>query len=147
VRSILEGDEYNHRLLKRSDYAGNTAVHLAAVGPDPRILRELLERGASVHARNLADHTPLYLAEKAGRTECVALLKEAGAHLWLDYDLKREGSRMPSPGRSGTNSPPGGVEVRVSMAGNGNEKNGVVVPINEGNNGVVVSGGDGGEEG
>ncbi|KAL1876818.1 hypothetical protein VTK73DRAFT_9195 [Phialemonium thermophilum] len=84
VREILEGDEVGHQLLKRSDYAGNTALHLAAVGPEKEIVRELLMRGASVHARNRANHTCLFLAEKMGNEECVTLLKEAGAHLWED---------------------------------------------------------------
>ncbi|KAJ4302173.1 hypothetical protein N0V88_002309 [Collariella sp. IMI 366227] len=66
VETLLSGDEFNHQLLKRSDYAGNTALHLAAVGPEPLILRDLLMRGASVHARNRANNTPLYLAEKMG---------------------------------------------------------------------------------
>lgn len=127
VRDLLEGDEVNYQLLKRADYAGNTAVHLAAVagvqvdddddddetpGPHPQIvvqqqqqqqqderrghthththtgrdhaavLRELLVRGASVHARNRANNTPLYLARRAGGAECVALLEAAGAVLW-----------------------------------------------------------------
>ncbi|KAK5656288.1 hypothetical protein OQA88_4668 [Cercophora sp. LCS_1] len=82
VNEILEGDEFNHQLLKRGDYAGNTAVHLAAVGPRSEILRDILMSGASVHARNRANNTPLYLAEKMGNHECVKLLKEAGAHLW-----------------------------------------------------------------
>ncbi|KAK4127529.1 asparaginase-domain-containing protein [Parathielavia appendiculata] len=105
VREILEGDEFSHQLLKRADYAGNTAVHLAAVGPEPLILRDLLMRGASVHARNRANNTPLYLAEKMGNAESVRLLKEAGAHLWLDNDLKGEGSRVPSRGVSRAVSP------------------------------------------
>ncbi|RYO73715.1 hypothetical protein DL762_010345 [Monosporascus cannonballus] len=109
VRDMLEGDEVNYQLLKRADYAGNTAVHLAALaaGPDSRqqqqgdgtaatststrsghaaadVLKELLVRGASVHARNRANNTPLFLAQQAGNAECVALLKEAGAVLWED---------------------------------------------------------------
>ncbi|RYP56824.1 hypothetical protein DL771_011599 [Monosporascus sp. 5C6A] len=107
VRDMLEGDEVGYQLLKRADYAGNTAVHLAALaaGPDPRqpqqgdgttatatqsshtaadVLKELLVRGASVHARNRANNTPLFLAQQAGNAECVALLKEAGAVLWED---------------------------------------------------------------
>ncbi|KAL2025078.1 hypothetical protein VTK56DRAFT_80 [Thermocarpiscus australiensis] len=132
VREILEGDEFSHQLLKRADYAGNTAVHLAAVGPEPLVLRELLVRGASVHARNRANNTPLYLAEKMGNGECVRLLKEAGAHLWLDNDLKREGgpsrelSRRASasfpPPSSPSPSPGGGREEgcgKESEAGNG----------------------------
>ncbi len=82
VRELLEGDEANHQLLKKADYAGNTAVHLAAVGSETAILRELLTRGASVHLRNRANNTPLFLAGKAGQAENVGLLKEAGAHLW-----------------------------------------------------------------
>jgi len=98
VREILEGDEFNHQLLKKADYAGNTAVHLAAVGPEPQILRDLLMRGASVHTRNRANHTPLYLAEKlmksgGGNEECVKLLREAGAHLWVAEQNSRSQSR------------------------------------------------------
>ncbi|RYO98277.1 hypothetical protein DL764_007143 [Monosporascus ibericus] len=118
VRDMLEGDEVGYQLLKRADYAGNTAVHLAALavaGPDPPpppppqqqqrgddgttatstrsshtaadVLKELLVRGASVHARNRANNTPLFLAQQAGNAECVALLKEAGAVLWEDEVL------------------------------------------------------------
>ncbi|KAL2135394.1 hypothetical protein VTI74DRAFT_8627 [Chaetomium olivicolor] len=111
VQALLEGDEVNHQLLKRADYAGNTALHLAAVGPEPLILRDLLMRGASVHARNRANNTPLYLAEKIGIAENVRLLKEAGAHLWLDNELKGEGSRVPSRGVSRGASPEPGVNV------------------------------------
>ena len=82
VRHILLGDEASYQLLKKADYAGNTAVHLAAVGPEKEVLRELLVRGGSVHARNKANNTSLFLAEKIGNHECVKLLKEAGAHLW-----------------------------------------------------------------
>ncbi|KAK4453202.1 asparaginase-domain-containing protein [Podospora aff. communis PSN243] len=89
VGEILEGDEFSHQLLKKCDYAGNTAVHLAAVGPQPDILRDLLMRGASVHVRNFANNTPLYLAEKMGNHECVRLLKEAGAHLWEAESLAK----------------------------------------------------------
>lgn len=102
---LLEGDEFNHQLLKRADYAGNTALHLAAVGPEPAVLRTLLTRGASVHVRNRANNSPLYLAEKMGNAECVRLLKEAGGHLWLDNELKGEGSRVPSRGASRGVSP------------------------------------------
>lgn len=78
-------------LLQRADYAGNTAVHLAAVGPDAAALRELLVRGASVHVRNRANNTPLFLAEKMGNRACVDLLSEAGAALWVEEE---------SPGRT-----------------------------------------------
>ncbi|PKS10798.1 hypothetical protein jhhlp_002555 [Lomentospora prolificans] len=84
VKDILAGDEL--AMLNKVDYAGNTAVHLAAFGPNPDIMRLLLEKGASVHLRNWADNTPLFLAERAGNTECARLLKETGAHLWRNID-------------------------------------------------------------
>ena len=45
-------------------------------------------RGASVHVRNRGDNTPLFLAEKMGHAGNVALLKEAGAHLWETEEAK-----------------------------------------------------------
>lgn len=79
VLGLVSGD--HHRLLAARDYAGNTALHLAAVGPDPQILKELLLKGASVHVRNKARNTPLFLAENIGFKEHVELLKKSGAHL------------------------------------------------------------------
>ncbi|KAI0515416.1 L-asparaginase [Xylaria bambusicola] len=79
-------------LLQRADYAGNTAVHLAAVGPEAAVLRELLVRGASVHVRNRANNTPLFLAEKMGNRGCVDLLVEAGAALWVEEKIE-EGAK------------------------------------------------------
>ncbi len=93
----------DHQLLKTADYAGNTAVHLAAVGASTDVLRGLLMRGASVHVRNRANHTPLYLAKKMGLRENVRLLKEAGAHYWEEEsesgseNASPRGSRRPSP--------------------------------------------------
>jgi lysophospholipase len=84
VREILDGDGDDVTLLHKSDYAGNTAVHLAAVGPNPDVLRELLTKGASLHTRNRANNTPLFLAETTGRDENASLLREAGAHRWKD---------------------------------------------------------------
>ncbi|KAI1768694.1 asparaginase-domain-containing protein [Hypoxylon sp. FL1150] len=82
VLDLLESDTETPDLLQRSDYMGNTAVHLAAVGPEVKVLKELLERGASVHARNRANNTALFLAHKRGNTECVSLLQKAGARYW-----------------------------------------------------------------
>ncbi|KAI1438842.1 L-asparaginase [Xylaria sp. CBS 124048] len=89
VKELLDSDTTVYKtggggLLQRADYAGNTAVHLAAVGPEAAVLRELLVRGGSVHARNRADNTPLFLAEKMGNRPCVELLREAGAALWVE---------------------------------------------------------------
>lgn len=74
-------DSGNCVLLHGTDYMGNTLLHIAAASPNVEILRELLSRGASVHIRNHAGHTPLFLAADAGRKDHVGVLLEAGAHL------------------------------------------------------------------
>ncbi|KAK4230448.1 asparaginase-domain-containing protein [Podospora fimiseda] len=107
VQEILEGDEFNHQLLKKADYAGNTAVHLAAIGPNHEIMEYILQKGASVHARNMANNTPLYLAEKTGNVKCIQLLKKAGAHLWLNNE-------------SSVLAPSGTASRRVSTGGPNN---------------------------
>lgn len=85
---MLDGDQFD--LLGAQDYAGNTAVHLAAVGGNNDILRELLKRGASVHVRNRASNTPLFLAGQVGDEGAVALLREVGAHLHVE-EVERRG--------------------------------------------------------
>ncbi|KAL7816956.1 L-asparaginase [Trichoderma aethiopicum] len=82
VRQLLEGE--GSQLLKTADYAGNTAVHLAAVSGNTEIMLELLKRGASVHERNRADNSPLFLATLSGNDDCAQLLKTAGAHLSVE---------------------------------------------------------------
>ncbi|TVY23591.1 60 kDa lysophospholipase [Lachnellula hyalina] len=82
VIQLLNGDQFD--LLGAKDYAENTAVHLAAVGTNNDVLRELLKRGASIHVRNRAANTPLFLAGKVGNQEAVGLLREAGAHLHIE---------------------------------------------------------------
>lgn len=87
--SLLDVDKFN--LLQATDYAANTALHLAAVGPDSRALRELLKRGASVHVRNMAGNTPLFLADKMGNTAHVEILTEAGALLHPEEVERKQG--------------------------------------------------------
>ncbi|KFX98432.1 hypothetical protein O988_04338 [Pseudogymnoascus sp. VKM F-3808] len=82
IKSML--DTESHMLLLARDYAENTALHLAAVSGEVEVVRELLRRGASVHERNAAGNTPLGLADKAGRVQNAALLKEAGAMLHIE---------------------------------------------------------------
>jgi lysophospholipase len=87
VIQLLTGDQ--HGLLEAKDYADNTALHLAAVGPDVQVMRELLSRGTSVHVRNRAGNTPLFLAEQVGATEHIKLLIESGAHLHVEETEKQ----------------------------------------------------------
>ncbi|KAI0021878.1 asparaginase [Xylariomycetidae sp. FL0641] len=89
VRELLDDDDDaapggGGKLLAAADYAGNTAVHLAAEVGTREVLQEFLLRGASVHVRNRANNTPLFLAERTGNEECIALLREAGAATWRE---------------------------------------------------------------
>ncbi|KAI9852483.1 MAG: hypothetical protein M1838_000577 [Thelocarpon superellum] len=68
-------------LLNEADELGNTPLHHAATGPNLDILRHFLSQGASVHLRNRAGRTPLFLAASSGRHENVLLLRDSGAHL------------------------------------------------------------------
>lgn len=70
------------------------------MGPQPDVLRHILTRGASVHPRNRANNTPLYLAEKMGNDDCVRLLREAGAHLW-EAESSAETSEVGEVGENG----------------------------------------------
>lgn len=86
VTAFLDADP---SVVGRGDYVENTPLHLAAVGPDTRIVTELLRRGASVHARNRAGNTPLFLAKQVRNTEIVGLLKESGAMLNVEEKERR----------------------------------------------------------
>jgi lysophospholipase len=48
----------------------------------------LLQRGASVHVRNRAGNSPLFLAEKVGAVKHVKLLETSGAHLHVEETEK-----------------------------------------------------------
>jgi|TARA_R110002003_G_scaffold534_6_gene20253 lysophospholipase len=58
--------------------------HLAATSPNVEILKDFLAQGASVHLRNRAGNTPLFLAASAGLKDHVQVLIDAGAHLHSD---------------------------------------------------------------
>jgi ankyrin repeat protein len=70
-------------------YAGDSALHLAAAAYDEEIVRELIELGADVRARNRLGAEPLHLAADGGpgsrswnppaQAATIALLIQAGA--------------------------------------------------------------------
>lgn len=88
--------------LNQGDYSGNTPLviphltrqdfadrrqHIAATSTSIEILRYLLTKGASVHIRNKAGRTPLFLAANAGLPDHVALLVKSGAHFHAEEQL------------------------------------------------------------
>jgi ankyrin repeat protein len=79
LRGALEPAQ---RLLTRGaavNRPGWTPLHYAASGPNPALVRVLLERGASVDARSPNGSTPLMMAARYGSEDAVALLLERGA--------------------------------------------------------------------
>ncbi|KAJ5241249.1 uncharacterized protein N7469_002840 [Penicillium citrinum] len=108
VQTIMKAE--HHWLLNDEDYSGNTPI-VSTVDLDPAppaialyyspqvhlyhytlpqrppsvsILHYLLSQGGSVHLRNRAGRTPLFLAANAGLSEHVLLLRKSGAHLHSD---------------------------------------------------------------
>ncbi|KAK2748520.1 hypothetical protein FQN57_000653 [Myotisia sp. PD_48] len=88
VKEIIRGEK--HWLLNDADYSGNTPLHLAATSADLGILRYFLLNGSSVHLRNHAGRTPLFLAANAGLIDHVQLLRRSGGHLHADELLVAE---------------------------------------------------------
>ena len=62
------------------DYDSRTPLHVAASSGYADVVRFLLERGASVHALDRFQHTPLYDAVIFKHSAVVELLRKAGAH-------------------------------------------------------------------
>jgi ankyrin repeat protein len=61
------------------DLQGFTPLIFAARGNKIDVVNFLIENGANVNAKNVNDETPLSLAEEAGNTEIVKILKAKGA--------------------------------------------------------------------
>ena len=78
------------RLLARGasiNKVGWTALHYAAAGPEPKVVKLLLDRGAVVDAESPDKTTPLMMAARYGPEEGVTLLLAHGA------DPKRTNAR------------------------------------------------------
>ncbi|KAI5281552.1 hypothetical protein KEM52_003881, partial [Ascosphaera acerosa] len=78
VEELIRGRDW---AFNEVDYSGNTLLHLSAATDDMEMLRFFLTHGSSVHRRNLAGRTPLYIAASFGLEEQVRLLRQSGAHL------------------------------------------------------------------
>ena len=91
MMAALKGQlEWSQRLVARGapvNKSGWTPLHYAATGPEPKIVRLLLERGAVVDAESPNRTTPLMMAARYGKEESVALLLAAGADRARTSDL------------------------------------------------------------
>ncbi len=83
--------------VNRSDNRGQTPLHSAVVEKaDPAIIKELIEMGARINARNSNGDTPLMIALSMKAEETAKILLEAGADT--------SGTRLDSPGDDGPSS-------------------------------------------
>lgn len=81
--AAIAGDlEASERLLERGaqvNKSGWSPLHYAASGPEPRIVRLLLQRGAAIDAEAPNGSTPLMLAAQHGPEASIELLIQSGA--------------------------------------------------------------------
>ncbi|XP_055592392.1 tyrosine-protein kinase Shark isoform X2 [Uranotaenia lowii] len=69
-----------YRNIDSKNQDGQTAVHLACLNADAKILQKLIERGSNIHNRDAEGNTPLhYACRRSDGLEMVELLVEAGA--------------------------------------------------------------------
>lgn len=61
------------------DEAGNTPLHVAAMGARVDILRQLVDQGADVQAINDAFETPLHVAARSHSTQTLHAIVKKGA--------------------------------------------------------------------
>jgi hypothetical protein len=74
--------DWCHRLLERGaavNKSGWSPLHYAATGPEPAVVKLLLERGAAVDAESPNRSTPLMMASRYGDEASVDLLLARGA--------------------------------------------------------------------
>ncbi|CAI2171130.1 13868_t:CDS:10 [Funneliformis geosporum] len=79
---LLLSENYEGMMLMLNcmDYDGRTPLHIACTGGHHRIVKFLLQNGASVHMRDRFGHTPLYEAARNKHKHVINTLREAGAH-------------------------------------------------------------------
>jgi len=92
MMAALKGDmDGAAMLLERGaqvNKGGWTPLHYAATGPEPRLVRLLIDRGAELNAPSPNGTTPLMMAAQYGSEDSVTLLLERGADPKLRNDLR-----------------------------------------------------------
>lgn len=83
MMAALKGEIAGARMLlergARVQFPGWSPIHYAATGPEPEVVRLLIDRGADVNAVAPNGTTPLMMAARYGSEESIKLLVERGA--------------------------------------------------------------------
>jgi ankyrin repeat protein len=92
MMAALKGDLDGAQLLlergAQVNKSGWTPLHYAATGPEPRLVRLLIDKGAELNAPSPNGTTPLMMAAQYGSEESVKLLLQRGADPKRRNDLK-----------------------------------------------------------
>jgi len=90
MMAVLRGNAaWAVRLLDKGaalNRAGWTPLHYAASGPEPAVVRLLLDRGAAIDAPSPNRSTPLMMAARYGSLDAAELLVKRGANTGLRND-------------------------------------------------------------
>ncbi|ELU03480.1 hypothetical protein CAPTEDRAFT_192646 [Capitella teleta] len=78
VRELIKRKE---KVITDEDEFSNTALHLASLAGQNRVVEELLQAGANIEARNCDGWTPLGCAAAKGWEETVCILLDANAQV------------------------------------------------------------------
>ncbi|KAE8670719.1 Ankyrin repeat family protein [Hibiscus syriacus] len=73
--SILNEEDYHHKVVNQKDEDGNTALHLAASNNQLQMLQLLLNCKADKHATNQDGLTAVRIAQQHDNRECITLLQ------------------------------------------------------------------------
>lgn len=89
--TVFEEIALRHGLSLEGCPAGQTFLHAAAAANNPAALRELLDAGADIEAKDSQWTLPLTVAAAAGHADCVKVFVQRGA----DLDGKRGWGNQP----------------------------------------------------
>lgn len=81
-------DPFNFiKILLFQDKDGDRAIHHAAYGDEPAVVRVLAAAGADLNARSKRRQTPLHVAVNKGHVGVVKTLVELGGHPSLQVNI------------------------------------------------------------
>ena len=94
MREILESAQDPIAYANHADYAGNTALHAAALKGHMEIVKVLVQHGANVSPVNGENETPMKDATDNDNDEIVDFLKDHGGQLVVAGEKPAKGKHI-----------------------------------------------------